>query len=43
MFSGAKICVSLAALIKGKKREWIWLLGLSGLRGDGLKIHEVNN
>lgn len=37
------VCVSPAALIKGKMREWICLLGLSGLRVDGLKNHEINN
>lgn len=43
VLSSPNICVSLVALIKGRKREWIYLLGLSGLRGDGLKNHEINN
>lgn len=43
VFAAAKMSTSPAALIKGMEREWIFLLGLSGLRGDGWKNHEINN
>lgn len=43
VLNSQNICVSLAALIKGTDREWIRLLGLSGLREEGLKNHEINN
>lgn len=36
VFTAAKMSTSLAALIKGTDREWIFLLGLSGLRQRGM-------
>lgn len=43
VLNSQNICVSVTALIEGQGREEICLVGLSGLRGDGLKNHEINN